>query len=116
MTLEEEIYTQALVMSGELTAEQDSLLRVLCRVVKTALAGRLRENLTPEDIRADFTAAASLLALAALSESDGTPEQFTAGDLTIRRGSSNTAARCLRKQAELMLVPYVRDSFAFLGV
>ncbi len=116
MTLEEQIYAQALVMVGKLTAEQDNLLRVLCRVAKTTLAGRLRENLTPEDIRSDFTTAASLYALATLSEGDGPPEQFTAGELTIRHGDRNAAARCLRGQAELMLSPYVRDCFAFLGV
>ena len=55
-------------------------------------------------------------ALAALSESDGSPERFTAGELTVQRGSASAAARCLRGQAELMMMPYVRDSFAYLGV
>ena len=116
MSLEEQIYAQALVMAGTLSAEQDNLLRVLCRAAKATLAGRLRENLTPEDFSSDFVTAASLYALAALSESDTGPEQFTAGDLTVRKGDRNTAARCLRGQAELLLVPYVRDAFAFLGV
>ena len=56
------------------------------------------------------------VALAALSESDGSPERFTAGELTIQRGASSAAARCLRGQAELLMMPYVRDCFAFLGV
>ena len=116
MSLEEQIYAQALVMAGSLTTEQDNLLRVLCRATKATLAGRLRENLKPEDFSSDFITAASLYALAALSESDTGPEQFTAGDLTVRKGDRNTAARCLRGQAELLLVPYVRDSFAFWGV
>ena len=51
-----------------------------------------------------------------MAESDGSPERFTAGELTIQRGSSSAAARCLRSQAELILMPYVRDCFAFLGV
>lgn len=116
MSLTDQIYTQALVMVGQLTAEQDALLRVLCRVAKTTLEGRLRTGLTAEDCRADFIAAGSLFALAALSESDSGPERFTAGELTIQRGSSSAAARCLRSQAELILMPYVRDCFAFLGV
>jgi len=116
MSLEEQIYAQALVMVGELTVEQDQLLRVLCRAARATLAGRLREKLTPEDIRSDFTTAASLYALAALSESDRSPEQFTAGELTVRRGDSDAAARCLRGQAELLLAPYCRDRFAFWGV
>lgn len=116
MSLEDQIYAQAQAMAGKLTQEQDSLLRVLCRVAKTTLAARLRDNLNPEDIRADFVAAASLYALATLSEGDGTPEQFTAGELSVRRGDRSAGARCLREQAELMLLPYIRDGFEFLGV
>ena len=116
MTLEEQIYAQALLMAGRLSEEQDALLRMLCRVAKNNLEGRLRSGLTPEDLRADFVAAGSLVALAALSESDSGPERFTAGELTVQRGSSSAAAKCLRGQAELLLMPYVRDSFAFLGV
>ena len=116
MSLIEQIYAQALLMAGPLSQEQDALLRMLCRVAKNNLEGRLREGLTAEDLRADFIAAGSLLALAALSECDSCPERFTAGELTVQRGSSSAAARCLRSQAELILVPYVRDSFTFLGV
>ena len=116
MSLTEQIYAQALLMAGKLSQEQDALLRTLCRVTKASLEGRLRSGLTPEDMRSDFVAAGSLLALAALSESDSGPERFTAGELTIQRGASSAAARCLRGQAELMMMPYVRDSFAFLGV
>ena len=116
MNLTDQIYAQALVMVGSLTAEQDALLRVLCQAAKATLAGRLRSNITPEDCQADFIAAGSLLALAALSESDSGPERFTAGELTIQRGSQSAAARCLRGQAELLMMPYVRDGFAFLGV
>ena len=116
MSLEEQIYAQALLMAGQLSQEQDALLRMLCRVAKTNLEGRLREGLQAEDLRADFIAAGSLLALAALSESDGSPERFTAGELTVQRGSTSAAAKCLRGQAELLMMPYVRDCFAFLGV
>lgn len=116
MTLEEQIYAQARLMAGQLNEEQDALLRMLCRVARINLEGRLRPGLKAEDLQADFIAAGSLLALAALSESDGSPERFTAGELTVQRGSQSAAAKCLRGQAELLLMPYVRDSFAFLGV
>ena len=111
-----QIYAQALLMAGKLTQEQENLLRMLCRVARRQLEGRLRPGITAEDCRSDFVCAGSLLALAALSESDGGPERFTAGELTIQRGSQSAAARCLRGQAELLMMPYVRDSFAFLGV
>ena len=116
MNLTDQIYAQALVMVGSLSPEQDALLRVLCQAAKATLASRLRGGVTPEDCRADFVSAGSLLALAALSESDTGPERFTAGELTIPKSGSSTAARCLRRQAELILMPYVRDCFAFLGV
>ena len=116
MTVTDQIYAQALVMVGQLSEEQDALLRVLCRAARSTLAGRLRSGITPEDCRADFIAAGSLYALAALSESDGSPQRFTAGELTVQRSSDNAAARCLRGQAELILMPYVRDCFTFLGV
>jgi len=44
------------------------------------------------------------------------PEQITAGDLTLRRSGSDAAACCLRYQAELMMLPYMKDRFAFVGV
>lgn len=116
MTLEEQIYAHALVMAGPLEEQQDALLKVLCQAAKATVAGRLRRGLAPEDFQADFIAAASLFALAALTEADSSPEQITAGELTVRHGDRNAAARCLRGQAELLLVPYVRDSVAFLGV
>ena len=116
MNLTDQIYAQALVMVGSLTAEQDALLRVLCQAAKATLAARLRTGIIPEDCRADFVSAGSLLALAALSEGDGSPERFTAGELTVQRSSGDAAARCLRRQAELILMPYVRDCFTFLGV
>jgi hypothetical protein len=43
-------------------------------------------------------------------------EQITAGDLTMRRKSGNAAGCCLRYQAELMMLPYMRDPFVFVGV
>lgn len=118
MSLTDQIYAQALLMAGELEPRRDTLLRSLCRGASTSLAARLRKGLTPEDCKADFIAAASLFALAALSEIDsGTqPESFTAGDVTVHRGSGSAAANCLRYQANLMIAPYVHDTFAFLGV
>ena len=116
MSLAEQIYAQALVMVGALSPEQDALLRVLCRAAKATLAARLGCGITPEDCRADFVSAGSLLALAALSEGDGSPERFTAGELTVQRASGSAAPRCLRNPAELLMMPYVRDCFTFLGV
>ena len=118
MILADQIYAQALLLAGELEPRQAELLRLLARGSGSALAARLRSGLTPEDCKADFIAAASLYALAALAEADldGMPEQFKAGDVTVKRASANPAASCLRNQAELMISPYLADRFSFAGV
>ena len=118
MTLTEQIYAQALLLAGELEEKQTQLLKVLCQGAHNALAGRLREGLAPEDCKADFVAAASLFALAALNEAGqaGTLEEFRAGDLTVKRSGMDTSSRCLQRQAELIIQPFLKDGFVFLGV
>ena len=118
MSLKQQVYTQAVLLAGELTEHQMAVLEALCTAGTAALTARLRDGLTPADCRADFVAAASLMALAALDEldEDRNVEQITAGDLTIRKGSRAAATNCLRTQAELMMAPYMRDGFLFQGV
>ena len=118
MTMTEQIYAQALLLAGELEPKQAALLQVLCQGANNSLASRLREGLAPEDCRADFIAAASLLALSALSVADekSAVEMFQAGDLSVRRRSGDAASNCLRNQAELMIAPYLKDYFTFMGV
>lgn len=118
MMLTEQVYAQSLLLAGELSRQQCDILNVLCRSSVAALTARLREGLTPEDCKADFIAAASLLALSALNGvgEESAVEQITAGDLTIKTGNRDAAANCLRTQAELMMTPYLQDRFSFLGV
>ena len=84
------------------------------------MTARLRDGLRPEDCKADFIVAASLMALAALaSVSEEVPvEQISAGDFTIRKGavSHDAASNCLRNQAEMMISPYLKDRFSFRGI
>ena len=118
MTLKEQVYAQAVLLAGELEGNQGEILNALCRASTVSLAARLRQGLTPDDCKADFIAAASLFALAALNSvrDMGELEQISAGDLTLRRGSSDAASNCLRNQAELMIAPYLKDRFCFAGV
>ena len=118
MSLTEQIYAQGLLLAGELEQKQTALLRVLCQGANNALANRLRTGLTPEDCKADFIAAASLFALSALSTADenSAVEMFQAGDMSIRRRGGDAASNCLRNQAELMIAPYLKDYFTFVGV
>ena len=38
------------------------------------------------------------------------------GDVTVKRNGVDTASQCLHNQAALIMAPYVKDSFCFLGV
>lgn len=118
MTLVEQVYAQAVLMSGVDAAEQEVLLQVLCQSAVTGLAQQLIDGLTPDDCKADFVAAASLYALAALSEADALMrvEQIQVGEMRIKRGGSTAAAACLRYQAELIMSPYLKDRFCFRSI
>ena len=119
MTLNEQVYVQSMLLAGELTLEQTKILEIFCMSATNSLTARLRDGLRPDDCKADFIAAASLLALAALNGvgEDAAVEQITAGDLTIRKNSSgDPASNVLRNQAQLMIAPYLKDRFSFRGV
>lgn len=118
MTLKEQVFAQAALLAGQLEGSRLEMLDVLCTASVASLTARLRPGLTPEDCKADFVAAASLYALAALNEVGDTDrlEEISAGDLTLRKSSTDAAANCLRNQAEIMIVPYLKDRFSFRGV
>lgn len=118
MTLTEQIYAHALVMIRDFEEDQQALLEALCRASEVSLRAKLRDGITPEDCLADFIAAASLYAVAAMTEVDETAQmdQIAIGDLTLRRKSKDAATCCLRYQAEMLIRPYTKDRFAFMGV
>ena len=120
MTLSEQVYAQALLLAGQIDERRTKLLEVLCSAVTSSLAARLRDGITPEDCKADFVAAASLYALASLGDVEETVqvEEFQAGDLTVRqsREGRDAASNCLQRQADMMILPYLKDRFSFLGV
>ena len=118
MSLTEQICAQTLLLTRDLEDGDEAMLQILCRCAEVSLKAKLRPGISPEDCKADFVAAASLYALAAMAEMDdlNQMEQITAGDLTIRKGSKAAAANCLRTQAELMMAPYMKDGFIFRGV
>ena len=118
MMLRSQIYAQAALLAGPLEEKQAELLKVLVQAAESSLRNRLRDGLTEEDCKADFVAAASLYALAALQEAGKTGglEEFRAGDLTVRRSGMDTSSKCLQRQADLIIQPFLKDRFAFVGV
>lgn len=103
MILNEQVFSQAMLLAGELEDQQEALLKTLCGAATTSLSARLRDGIAPEDCRADFIAAASLYALAALNEAGG-----------VQSGSA--ASNCLRYQAQMIIGPYLKDRFTFREV
>ena len=120
MSLSEQVYAQALLLAGALEERQSQLLQVLCNAATASLEVRLRDGITAEDCKEDFVAAASLYALASLGsvEESALVEEFQAGDLTVRQSRQNrdAASNCLRRQADQLILPYLKDRFSFLGV
>ena len=118
MTLTEQTCAQAALLAGKLQPRQEQLLLLLCRSAVNSLEARLRRGVKPEDCKADFIAAASLYALAALSETDDVAQldRIQIGDVTLQRGGRSAAASCLPTQAQMLIGPYCDDRFAFRGV
>ena len=116
--LREQVFAQAAMLAGELDGRETNLLHTLCAAAVSTLTARLKKGLKPEDCKADFVAAASLYALAALESAmdGGWGDEFRAGDLTVKRSGGSAASNCLFNQAELVIAPYLEDRFAFLGV
>ena len=112
----EQIFAQAVLLAGPLTAQQKELLKVLCQAVSGSLAGRMKDGAV-NDCRTEFVTAASLCALAAFREAgNDTVQEFRAGDLTVKPGGQGGSAQCLRQQAEEIIRPFLKDRFSFVGV
>lgn len=118
MTLTQQVMNQARLMAQELPGENQALLEAVCRAAVTSLESRLRDALTPEDCLAEFVTAAGMYALAAMSavSEENQLEQFSAGDVTLRKTSKDTAANSLRAQADMLMAPYVKPTTVFMGV
>ena len=118
MSLTEQVMNQVSFMARELAAGDAQLLETVCGAAVSSLEARLRDEVSVEDCQADFVTAAGMIAVAALTDiGDWTGvEQLTAGDLTVRRSDSHKAAEYLRAQAEMLMAPYLKTAFAFLGV
>ena len=115
--MREQIYARALLMAGDLDGHQQELLRVLCAANASAMEARMRDTLTAEDCREEFVTAVSLYALADMEGFEEVTE-FKAGDLTVKTGERNweQSAGTLRRQAEALMAPYLKDRFTFVGV
>ena len=111
MTIFDQILNQAELLAGDTDAAGRERLRLMCTAAEKQLSRQLREETSPEDIREDFVAAASLLAFCRWSRGQDIQE-FRAGDLTVKKGQVGNPER----EAFALLGPYLKPGFAFLGV
>ena len=113
----EQVYARALLMAGDLDEHRQELLRVLCAANTSSMEARLRDGLAAEDCREEFVTAASLCALADMGGFEEVAE-FKAGDLTVKTGQQDgqQSGLPLRRQAEALMTPYLKDRFWFVGV
>ena len=118
MTLTEQVYANAVLLSGVDADEQALLLEVLCQSAVSDLTQQLADGVTPDTCKADFIAAASLYALAALQEADPMVrvQEVKIGDVTLKQSGTTTASASLRRQAEVMMSPFTKDRFSFRSV
>ena len=124
MTITEDILTAARCFSDrDWSQREEEIMAALCRAAQEKWTARLREELEPEDCRGAFVTACAWSALGAMQNGLAAGESFpvaafSAGDLTVRRGSGSGAlAGSLEAQAEAIMGPYVQDgAFAFLEV
>lgn len=104
---------------GHVGAGDEDVLRELCVLAEQELSARLREGVSVEGCEAAFRVGAAWLALSGLCVGEAPVESFTAGGLTIKRGSGSPMehSAALRGQSERVMAPYLKDgSFSFLGV
>ena len=117
--MREEIYAIAAAIASP-SAEEADILELLCGAAEAELTASLRPGITAAGCREAFLCAAGYLAAAGLlAGRGGAVEQFAAGEVSIRTGSTGNRGEELRSLAGRLMAPYSdggADAFAFRGV
>lgn len=112
MRFEDEIYELAARLAPAGTEE--TVLRMLCRAAERELRSRLRPGLREEEYTDALICAAAWIAAGSLGRSGGNAKSFSVGDVSVTTGSSGDER--MRRLADQLMAPYVKDSFAFREV
>ena len=113
--MRQEVLNRAAVLAGQLDAQQQAKLEILCTAAVSVLEQQLREGVTPEDCREAFVTAACLQVMAAMEDCTDVSE-FRAGDLTVKQNRQGSSSQEFRDQARALMAPYLKDRFRFAGV
>ena len=113
--MKDQVFARAALQAGELDAQRQELLQVLCEAACASLEARLRDGISSEDCGELFATAACMYAMAAL-EGFSESVEFKAGDLSVKKGARSEKSRELCCQADRLMAPFLKDSFVFSGV
>lgn len=122
MTINDEILTKAkLLLKEQISSEEETVLAEMCDMACEELMGRFKKEVLLENIHNSFVRSAATLALAMLLEAEtGQVQSFSAGSVRVIRkdpAQVRASADSLRRQAELMLLGYLKDNgFGFRAV
>ena len=118
----QEILAKAkLCLGAELGTVSEDLLYEMCLAAHGELFGRLRDDVSVEEIRGQYALAAGVLAVSLfVGLEQSKVAGYTAGNVTVRHRSEKEArdnARALRAQAETLLLGYLKErEFDFRAV
>ncbi|MDY3906930.1 MAG: hypothetical protein SOZ47_09050 [Lawsonibacter sp.] len=113
----EEIVALCKVMGA--AEDQGELLLPLIRAVVSAMEGRLKPGVAPEDCGAAFPLAAAMVVMDGLERAVGSGKvtSFTAGEVSIRTEGETGRRETRTAQAERLMAPWLGETgFAFRGV
>lgn len=115
----DEIYALAAFLSPD-PEPNETVLRALCRAAEKEIAFKLKSNFTPELCKDSFVMAAALVAVShyedALRAANGSVKAFSVGDFSVSADDGGRAGKALRAQAELLMMPFSKNGFSFMGV
>ncbi|MBQ3497411.1 MAG: hypothetical protein IJA73_04700 [Oscillospiraceae bacterium] len=107
------------------TEQENEALELLCEAAERELTERLRAGVAPEDCAEAFVCAGAWIAASGIltsraCASSGEVKSFRAGEVSVELSAeerSGSAAVSLRREAERLMRPYIKDSaFGFFGV
>ena len=114
--MKEQIISRTLALFGGSNTSAPRQLQEICEACAESLAARLRDGITPENIREPFVTAASYYSAAALLGMGQDVEEFKVGDMTVRNRDISRRQKDLYRQADVLIAPYLLDNFLFMGV
>ena len=115
MITAEQVMEQAILLGDGVEEGQKPLLLAFCQCAMADLTARLRPGLSPEECEG-FSTACSMMALAALGETEDVPDSFTVGEASPHPGNRNPASQSVGNQADRRGAPWTAGRFLFQGV